>query len=58
MAPAQEMTVLEVGKKLGEWWLNDVQYTEEEFNKKMSPVIEMTVAEVEEALGRKVKIIG
>ena len=43
------------GNKL--WWLNDVQYTEEEFNRKMSPAIEMTVAEVEEALGKKVKII-
>ena len=40
------------------WWLNDVKYTEEEFNKKMAPAQEMTVLEVEEALGRKVKIIG
>ena len=43
------------GNKL--WWLNHVKYTEEEFNRKMSPAIEMTVAEVEEALGKKVKII-
>ena len=39
------------------WYLDDVQYTEEEFNRKMSPVQEMTVAEVGKALGRKVKII-
>ena len=39
------------------WFLNDEIYREEEFNRKMSPAIEMTVAEVEEALGKKVKII-
>ena len=39
------------------WFLNGVEYTEEEFNKKMATAIEMTMAEVEEALGRKVKII-
>ena len=41
-----------------EWYLNDVEYTEEEFNRKMSPTVEMTVAEVGKALGREVKIIG
>ena len=40
-----------------DWYLNGVEHTEEEFNKKMAPAVEMTVAEVEEALGRKVKII-
>ena len=40
------------------WYLNNVEYSEEEFNKKMSPAIEMTVAEVGKALGREVKIIG
>ena len=39
------------------WFLNGVEYTEEEFNKKMAPTVEMTMAEVEEALGRKVKVI-
>ena len=40
------------------WYLNNVQYTEEDFNKKMSPTVEMTMAEIEKALGMKVKIIG
>tara|TARA_R110000764_G_scaffold213553_1_gene299924 strand:- start:246 stop:557 length:312 start_codon:yes stop_codon:yes gene_type:complete len=40
------------------WFLNDSYYTEEEFNKEMAPAQEMTVLEVEEELGRKVKIIG
>tara|TARA_R110002126_G_scaffold60959_4_gene158118 strand:- start:64 stop:306 length:243 start_codon:yes stop_codon:yes gene_type:complete len=41
-----------------EWWLNGVEYSEEDFNEKMAPTTEMTVAEVGKALGRKVKIIG
>jgi hypothetical protein len=40
-----------------EWYLNGKWYTEEEFNRKMSPTVEMTVAEIEKALGKKVKII-
>tara|TARA_R110002126_G_scaffold60959_3_gene158117 strand:- start:3588 stop:3974 length:387 start_codon:yes stop_codon:yes gene_type:complete len=42
------------------WYLNGEIYCEEEFNNKMSPAIEMTIAEIEKALalGRKVKIIG
>jgi hypothetical protein len=39
------------------WYLNDECLTEEEFNRKMSSTVEMTVAEIEEALGKKVKII-
>ena len=39
------------------WWLNDVKYTEKEFNKKMSPAVEMTMAEIEESLGKKVKVV-
>ena len=31
-----------------EWYLNGEKYTEEEFNKKMSPIVEMTIAEIEE----------
>ena len=40
-----------------EWYLNGKKYTEEEFNKKMSPMVEMTVAEIEELVGKKVKVI-
>jgi hypothetical protein len=39
------------------WCLNNESLTEEEFNKKMSPTVEMTMAEIEEALGKKVKIV-
>ena len=39
------------------WYLNDRRYIEEVFIEKMSSAIEMTVAEIEEALGKKVKII-
>ena len=41
-----------------EWWLEDVHYTEEEFNKKMNPSTkEMTVEELEEELGYPIKIV-
>ena len=39
------------------WYLNGEEYTEEEFNKKMSPTVEMTVAEIEELVGKKVKVV-
>jgi hypothetical protein len=39
------------------WYLNDECLTEEEFNERMTPTVEMTVAEIEKALGKKVKII-
>ena len=39
------------------WYLNGIQYTEEEFNKKMAPTVEMTIAEIEALVGRKVKVI-
>ena len=39
------------------WYLNGVEYTEEEFNKKMSPTVEMTIAEIEELVGKKVKVV-
>jgi hypothetical protein len=39
------------------WYLNDEDLTEEEFNKRMTPTVEMTMAEIEEALGKKVKIV-
>ena len=40
-----------------EWHLNGKEYTEEEFNKKMSSAVEMTIAEIEELVGKKVKVI-
>ena len=39
------------------WYLNDVEYTEEGFNEKMSSVVEMTIAEIEELVGKKVKVV-
>jgi len=39
------------------WYLNDVEYTEEEFNKKTAKVKELTVAEIESLLGHPVKVV-
>jgi hypothetical protein len=39
------------------WYLNDEWLTQEEFNKKMSPTVEMTMAEINEALGKNVKVV-
>jgi hypothetical protein len=39
------------------WYLNDECLTEEEFNKKMSPTVEMTMAQINEALGKNVKVV-
>ena len=49
---------IERGDGSKDWCLNGWFYTEEGFNKEMAPAQEMTVLEVEEELGRKVKIIG
>lgn len=40
-----------------EWWLNGVQYSEEEWKDKLNPAKEMTMAEIEAALGHPVKVI-
>jgi hypothetical protein len=40
------------------WYLNSEKLTEEEFNERMSPTVEMTVAQISEALGKKVKVVG
>jgi hypothetical protein len=40
-----------------DWYFKGKYLTEEEFNKRMTPTVEMTVAEIEEALGKKVKIV-
>tara|TARA_R110000772_G_scaffold89304_2_gene185125 strand:- start:13892 stop:14068 length:177 start_codon:yes stop_codon:yes gene_type:complete len=39
------------------WYLNDKQLTEAEFNRRMNPVKEMTVAEIAAALGYDVKVV-
>ena len=40
-----------------EWWVNGQELTEEEFNKRMQPHKEMTVAQLEKELGYKIKIV-
>ena len=40
-----------------EWWLNDKKLTKAEFLAATQPVIEMTVADVEKLVGKRVKII-
>ena len=40
-----------------EWWLNDKQMFEAEFLAATQPVVEMTVADIEKLLGKRVKII-
>jgi hypothetical protein len=39
------------------WYLNDERLTEEEFNKRMTPTVEMTMAQINEALGKNVKVV-
>ena len=39
------------------WYLNGVEYTEEEFNKEMLTTVEMTIAEIEALVGKKVKVV-
>jgi hypothetical protein len=39
------------------WWLNGKHLTEEEFNKRMTPTVEMTMAQISEALGKNVKVV-
>ena len=40
-----------------EWWLNDKQMSEAEFLAATQPTVEMTVADIEKLLGKRVKII-
>ena len=40
-----------------EWYINDEELTETEFLAATQPAVEMTVADVEKLLGRRVKII-
>jgi hypothetical protein len=39
------------------WFLNGKCLTEEQFNERMAPTVEMTVAEIEELVGKKVKVV-
>jgi hypothetical protein len=39
-----------------EWYLNDELLTEEEFNERMAPTVEMTMEEICKALGKNVKV--
>ena len=39
------------------WYLNNESLTEEEFNERMTPTVEMTMAQINEALGKKVKVV-
>lgn len=40
-----------------EYYLNDQLLTDEEFNERMTPTVEMTMAQINEALGKKVKVV-
>ena len=40
-----------------EWWINGVQHTEAAWRAATQPVVEMTVAEIEAVLGRRIKIV-
>ena len=40
-----------------EWWLNGKPLTESEFLKATQPVVELTVADVEKLVGKRVKIV-
>ena len=40
-----------------DWYLNGKKVTEEEHKRRTSPVVEMTVAQISEALGKQVKVV-
>jgi hypothetical protein len=39
------------------WYLNDESLTEEEHKEAMNPTVEMTMAQINEALGKNVKVV-
>ncbi len=41
-----------------EWYIEGIQYSEEGFNKKINPIVELTVDEISKRLGFTVKVIG
>ena len=40
-----------------EWWLNGKEVTEEEHKRQTSKVVEMTMEEINKALGKQVKVV-
>jgi len=48
---------IEYADGLSVWFLNGIEYTEEEFIKKKTKTKELTVAEIEELLGYPVKVV-
>ena len=40
-----------------EWYINGEELTEDEFNQRINPVVEMTVAEIEALVGKRVKVV-
>jgi len=39
------------------FYLNGQRLSEEKFNERMTPTVEMTMAQISEALGKKVKVV-
>ena len=48
---------IEISTEEKYWYLNGKRYTEEEFDEKMNPVKELSVADLEKLLGYKIKIV-
>ena len=40
-----------------EWYINGDLLTEDEFNQRTNPVVEMTIAEIEQLIGKRVKVV-
>ena len=40
-----------------EWWFNGTQHTEESWRTATQPTVEMSVAEIESLLGKRIKIV-
>ena len=40
-----------------EWWLDGVRHTEDAWRAATQPAVEMTVAEIEAALGKRIKVV-
>ena len=40
-----------------EYWINGTQYTEDAWRAATQPAVEMTVAEIEAALGKRIKVV-
>jgi hypothetical protein len=41
-----------------QWWIEGREYTEEDFYKKLNPIMELTVDEISKRLGFTVKVVG